>query len=247
MRRISFASVLNDNEEWDVTKLSSIFIMDAVPYILGVKPPDPHAGPNVCLWRWTDHQAFELKSTYHIWSQSGPNAPEPLWKHIWALQGLCLSSKDLADDRPAVLLHTFFSASVKDWLRQNLYSNILFRNNIPWKLVFVLILCQSWKNRNDAVFAGNSVSFEHILSRSIAWANYFNDGWLMPSPITNRTMLSTPWSNPEPSWLCLNVDGSVSPNTDIAMIEGLLKDNAGNFIFGFSKFIGCVNSLCAEL
>ncbi|KAL4355559.1 hypothetical protein GQ457_06G006150 [Hibiscus cannabinus] len=240
MSRISFALFLNDNGEWDVTKLSSIFTTDAVPYILGVKPPDPHAGPDVCVWRWTDHHAFELKSAYHIWSQSGLDAPDPLWKHIWALQIWQTTV-------PPSLLRTFFSASVKDWLRQNLYSNIMFRYNIPWKLFFVSILWQSWKNRNDVVFAGNSVSFEHILSRSIVWENYFNDGWLMPSPITNRTMLPTPWSNPKPGWLRLNVDGFVSPNTGIATIGGLLRDNAGNFIFGFSKFIGCVNNLYAEL
>ncbi|KAK8507913.1 hypothetical protein V6N11_045881 [Hibiscus sabdariffa] len=33
----------------------------------------------------------------------------------------------------------------------------------------------------------------------------------------------------------------------IFTIGDLLRDNAGNFVFGYSKFIGCVNSLHAEL
>ncbi|KAK9015916.1 hypothetical protein V6N11_007004 [Hibiscus sabdariffa] len=47
--------------------------------------------------------------------------------------------------------------------------------------------------------------------------------------------------------LCLNVDGAVSLNTGKATIGGLLRDTAGNFIFGFSKYIGFTNSLHAEL
>ncbi|KAK8593727.1 hypothetical protein V6N12_045802 [Hibiscus sabdariffa] len=60
-------------------------------------------------------------------------------------------------------------------------------------------------------------------------------------------MPSTPWINPEPGWLCLNVDGAVSLNTGKVSIGGLLRDLVGNFIFGFSKFIDCTNSLHAEL
>ncbi|KAK8513603.1 hypothetical protein V6N12_052780 [Hibiscus sabdariffa] len=60
-------------------------------------------------------------------------------------------------------------------------------------------------------------------------------------------MIPTPWSNPEPGCFCLNIDGAVSLNSGKTTIGGLLRDVAGNFLFGFSKFIGCVNSLNAEL
>ncbi|KAK9028197.1 hypothetical protein V6N11_068008 [Hibiscus sabdariffa] len=68
--QISFASILNDHGEWDISKLSLAFTADAIPYILGVKPPDPHAGPDMCVWRWTDHHDFELKSAYYRRTQS---------------------------------------------------------------------------------------------------------------------------------------------------------------------------------
>ncbi|KAK8589616.1 hypothetical protein V6N12_024010 [Hibiscus sabdariffa] len=148
---------------------------------------------------------------------------------------------------PQTLSNTFFSMSIKDWLRQNLCSNILFQNNISWKLVFASILWQFWKNRNDAVFAASSASVECVLNRSNAWAQYYNDGWLKATPLVNPSSTSTSWSNLEPGWFCLNVDSVVSLKTEETTIGGLLRDNAGNFIFDFSKFIGCANSLHAEL
>ncbi|KAK8972992.1 hypothetical protein V6N11_028581 [Hibiscus sabdariffa] len=206
MHQISFASVLNDRGEWDVAQLSTVFMATAVPYILGIKPPGPNSGPDMCVWRWTDHQDFVLKSAYQQCVQP-----------------------------------------VLGWLRQNLYSNILFRGNLPWKLVFSSILWHTWKNRNDAIFTGISCTFEQVLSRGIAWANYYNDGWMTGALVTHSTMIPTPWSNPEPGCFCLNIDGAVSLNSGKATIVGLLRDAAGNFLFGFSKFIGCVNSLNAEL
>ncbi|KAK9025193.1 hypothetical protein V6N11_065089 [Hibiscus sabdariffa] len=111
-------------------------------------------------------------------------------------------------------MNTFFSASLKDWLRQNLCSNILLCNSLPWKLVFTSILWQSWKIRNDTVFVEASASVENVLSRSILWASYYNDGWPISEPVTN---------------------------TGKATIGGLLRDNVGNFLFGFSKFIATVS------
>ncbi|KAK8564027.1 hypothetical protein V6N12_036159 [Hibiscus sabdariffa] len=105
----------------------------------------------------------------------------------------------------------------------------------------------AWKNRNDAVFAASSASVESVLSRGIAWAQYYYDGWLVPTPVVNSSLAFAPWSNPELGWPCLNVDGAISLNIGKVKIGGLLRDNVGNFLFGFSKFIGCANSLQAEL
>ncbi|KAK8593726.1 hypothetical protein V6N12_045801 [Hibiscus sabdariffa] len=180
MDQISFASVLNDHGEWDISKLSLAFTADAIPHILGVKPLDPHASPDTCIWRWTEHRDFELKSAYYKWSQPDLEDLDPLWSHILRIQvpqrlhyflwltcrqklmtnmerckraltddtlcPLCRcveestlhTLKDCVNMRqilqqtiPQALSTTFFSTSMKDCLRQNLYSNIIFYNNIP--------------------------------------------------------------------------------------------------------------------
>ncbi|KAK9038872.1 hypothetical protein V6N11_023715 [Hibiscus sabdariffa] len=210
MRLISFDSVLNEHGEWDVMKLSSIFTMDVVTYILGIKPPDPYAGSDMCVWRWTAYHDFELKSAYASWSQSALATPDPIWKRIWDLQ-------------------------------------------VPQRLrCFLWLTCQqkfmtNETNRNDTVFAEVTATVEQVIGRSVVWANYYNDSWPIYVQVTNSASTSTPWKKPESGWLCLNVDGAVSLTIGKATIGGLLRDSAGNFLFGFSKFIGCANSLHAEL
>ncbi|KAL4369386.1 hypothetical protein GQ457_05G024870 [Hibiscus cannabinus] len=267
MRLISFDLVLNEHREWDVMKLSSIFIVDVVPYILGIKSPDPHAETPDPIWKqiwdlqvpqrlrcflWLTCRQKLMKYLERYKRTLTDDPPCPvchrdeesilhtlrdcmLFRHIW---------KNIV---PQSLLNTFFSASVKDWLRQNLCSNIMFCNSLPWKLVFTSILWQSWKNRNDVVFAEVTATVEQVISRSVLWANYYNDSLPIYVQVINPASTSTPWKKPESGWLCLNVDGVVSLTTGKAMIGGLLRDNAGNFLFGFSKFIGCANSLHAEL
>ncbi|KAK9028598.1 hypothetical protein V6N11_025752 [Hibiscus sabdariffa] len=235
-----------------------IFTDDAIPHIIGVKPPDPHAGLDTCIWRWTEHNDFELKSAYYRWLQPVLEDPDPLWSHIWRIQVpqrnhcfLWLAGRQklmtnmerckhaLTDDPfcplcrdaeesvlhtlrdcvnmqriwkqaiPRSLSPTFFSKPMKDWLRQNLCTNIMSHINIPWKLVFASILWQSWKNRNDAMFAANSESPNCVLSRSIGLAHYYYDGWLQPQPTIHPSMPSSSWISPEPGWLCLNVDGAL--------------------------------------
>ncbi|KAK9000016.1 hypothetical protein V6N11_082152 [Hibiscus sabdariffa] len=163
MSHVSFDSVLNDNGEWDIAKLATIFTEDVLPYILGVKPPKPRDGPDRCIWHWTNHHGFELKPAYDRCAPLALEDPDPLWNRIWKLQ-------------------------------------------VPQR------------SRNDVVFTGDSTLVECALSRGIAWAQYYYDGWLQPLPATGK-----------------------------ATIGGLLRDTTGNFIFGFSKFIGVTYSLHAEL
>ncbi|KAK8537488.1 hypothetical protein V6N12_043650 [Hibiscus sabdariffa] len=180
MSQISFASVLNEHGEWDVAKLSEVFTVNAVPYILGIKPPDTQSGPDI-----------NVGTSVEAHMKSPGSAADTLffmdylqyWRRIV----------------PQTLLNTFFSSSVQGWLRQNLHSNIMFRTNLPWKLVFSSILWHTWKNRNDAVFNGSSSTFEQVLSRGIAWANYYNDGWLKGALVSHPTTTLTPWSNLEPA------------------------------------------------
>ncbi|KAK9006348.1 hypothetical protein V6N11_035389 [Hibiscus sabdariffa] len=226
MSHVSFGSVLTDNGEWDVAKLAMIFTEDALLYILGVKPPSPHDGPDRCIWRWTNHHGFELKSAYDKCAPLVLEDPDPLWN-----QKLQVPQRKLRN-----LL--FIQSGIAHV--SNRSGGILFR---PLSQA----LSSPHPLRNDAVFAGDSASVECALSRGIAWAQYCYDGWLQHMPSVSSPLSTTPWSNPEPGCLCLNGDGAVSLKTGKATIGGLLWDTAGNFIFGFSKFIGSTNSLYAEL
>ncbi|KAL4333564.1 hypothetical protein GQ457_07G033850 [Hibiscus cannabinus] len=230
MPQISFASVLNDRGEWDIAQLSTVFMATAVPYILGIKPPNPNSGPDMCVWRWTDHQEFVLKSAYQQCVPPVLGVPDPLWKHIWRLH---------VPQRIRCFL----------WLacRQKLMTNL---ERCKRKLTddSFCPVCNREVETIIHIFR-DCVYLRQYWRRFVPQAilSTFFSSDVQGALDSHSTTLPAPWSNPEPDCYCLNIDGAVSLNSGKATIGGLLRDAAGNFLFGFSKFIGCVNSLNAEL
>ncbi|KAK9036869.1 hypothetical protein V6N11_021793 [Hibiscus sabdariffa] len=55
------------------------------------------------------------------------------------------------------------------------------------------------------------------------------------------------WSRPPLGWICLNVDGTVSPSTGMGSASGLFRDNDGRWLLGFGKLLGVTSPLIAEL
>lgn len=55
------------------------------------------------------------------------------------------------------------------------------------------------------------------------------------------------WEKPEPSWFKLNTDGLSSGSVGIATGGSLIRDEVGNWVIGFSRRIGRVDSFVAEI
>lgn len=52
---------------------------------------------------------------------------------------------------------------------------------------------------------------------------------------------------PEPGWFKLNTDGATSDSVSVAAGGGLIRDEAGNWVIGFSGRIGKADSFVAEI
>ena len=48
-------------------------------------------------------------------------------------------------------------------------------------------------------------------------------------------------------WAGLNIDGAAAGNSGQAGCDGLIKNEHGEWLCGFSRSIGCANSFMAEL
>ncbi|KAL4360986.1 hypothetical protein GQ457_04G014920 [Hibiscus cannabinus] len=48
-------------------------------------------------------------------------------------------------------------------------------------------------------------------------------------------------------WICLNVDGAVSPSTCMGSVGGLFRDTDGRWLLGFNKLLGVTSPLIAKL
>lgn len=54
------------------------------------------------------------------------------------------------------------------------------------------------------------------------------------------------WEKPEQGWLKLNTDGSWNATLGKAEGRGLIRDGLGNWVVGFTRKMGSVNSFTAE-
>lgn len=55
------------------------------------------------------------------------------------------------------------------------------------------------------------------------------------------------WEKPELGWLKLNTDGSWNATSSKASGGGLIRDELGNWVVGFTRKLGRMNSLTAEV
>ena len=60
-------------------------------------------------------------------------------------------------------------------------------------------------------------------------------------------MMRIRWEKPIQSWWKLNTDGSYCGNTSLAGCGGVVRDDAGRWVIGFSRSIDMTNSFAIEL
>ena len=92
------------------------------------------------------------------------------------------------------------------------------------------------KSRNpklDLVIINQAVEFFHCLSS--------------PRLMTRKILRRIRWEKPVQGWWKLNIDGFYCGNTSLAGCGGVIRDDAGRWVIGFSRSIGMTNSFAAEL
>ena len=55
------------------------------------------------------------------------------------------------------------------------------------------------------------------------------------------------WERPQVGWACLNNDGAAIGNPGRAGCSGLIRNERGKWLGGFSRSVGCADSFMAEL
>ncbi|KAE8721874.1 hypothetical protein F3Y22_tig00014862pilonHSYRG00016 [Hibiscus syriacus] len=141
-----------------------------------------------------------------------------------------------------------FTWNLRDWFLNNLKQVIILNNEaFSWSSLFISIVWQLWKQRNDLVFSDLTQPTDALLRRCIVWAKYYAN--YMPKPCKPRLIQQTAvlWGKPPAGWMCLNTDGAVSLSTGRGSIGGAIRDSHGVWMVGFSKNIGISSILQAEL
>ena len=141
----------------------------------------------------------------------------------------------------------FFQRDIKEWLKVNSTNNKLTGQlHIPWSIQFLFAVWLIWKRRNHMVF--RSLGPNPHLAKEIVQRAFEYNFCAAPAkePIV-KIVRPIQWSKPEASWLKLNTDGSSLGNPGLAGGGGLIRNEEGGWVAGFTRKIGITTSFLAKL
>nr|KYP33975.1 Putative ribonuclease H protein At1g65750 family [Cajanus cajan] len=144
------------------------------------------------------------------------------------------------------LPRSFAEDNIHDWVHANLKERR--PSHVNWPILFAVTLDSLWIRRNKMVFDNSFSSSEQVVKEINARVT------TIVSIHTNNSFLSDPlcghqdthWRFPPIGHIKLNGDGAVS-NDGIGACGGVVRDSSGNFLLAFSKKLGCISILKAEL
>jgi hypothetical protein len=249
-------SDLADVWTWHNTSSGVYSTKDAYTWLL-----DPMHINNITGWQWIWQLRLPTNIQFFIWQlvhDSIPTRATLHHRHVCSnnICPRCLTSAEtvehclfLCDDSKSVwnrcglhdILYTLPNSTDRlAWCKTmgKQYGNITF-----------IIIWYNWCARNDFVFnqyrESVDTSIAKIHSLVLACAAAFNKPNSLDQSNTSQRRVS--WSRPAAGIMCLNVDGSLLNETNKAGYGGLLRDNHGNFIWGYYGAVMMPNILFAEI
>ncbi|KAK8572182.1 hypothetical protein V6N12_028243 [Hibiscus sabdariffa] len=234
------ANLLDAHGNWDTHKLSALFDIAVIPHVLSIRCPDPLDVPDMPTWRLNVSQTFDIKSAYTSLMGNLWDTESQIWKIIWSLR---------VPQRLRIFLWLTLKAAVLliGCILMSTRNELHLICGLPWQVLFVSIIWQLWKARNDLVFNGTPPDAGNILQRSILWARYYNECVTLTAPVCPVQPTALHWQRPSTGWVCLSTDRAVSIATGMGSVGGIFRSDDGSWILGFNKTIGILRPLQAEL
>ena len=158
------------------------------------------------------------------------NFVKPIWQQLGQIRGN----------------QAFYSQGIRDWLASNAKAKASrIADEVPWNIVFPFALWLIWKQRNQVVF--NQKSPNPCLTKLIKMqaTEFF---LCINRPKGNRRMVirQIRWEKPTSGWLKLNTDGSFDDLLGNIGGGGLIRNEQGDWVAGYTKKVGKANSFVAE-
>ena len=141
----------------------------------------------------------------------------------------------------------FWRSNLQDWLMLNSkFKHSLGATQSPWKVVFPFAVWNVWKSRNNVVFNGKNRNPKLdlvIVNQAIEFFHCLSS----PRLLTRNVLKRIRWEKPIHGLWKLNTDGSYCGNTGLVGCGGVVRDDAGRWVIGFSRSIGMTNNVAAKL
>ncbi|XP_019162015.1 PREDICTED: uncharacterized protein LOC109158583 [Ipomoea nil] len=132
--------------------------------------------------------------------------------------------------------------SIEHWIE----TNCSIKQDHSWPSRFAFTLWSRWKNRNAWTFQNQKVT----PLASVLWVNDRVKELATvttPGTVKHASADWVQWFPPRQGWYKLNTDGDVKGNSGLASAGGLVRDDRGTLVWGFTAKIGITDSFAAEL
>ena len=141
----------------------------------------------------------------------------------------------------------FWNSNLQDWLSTNEKANNNFIWGKPyWRLLFPFAVWLIWRIRNQLVFNGKNPNLNLPLVINSQVVEFMHCVPSLRQP-TQSVIRRVRWERPPSGWKKLNTDGSCIGNLRSSGCGGAVRDEHGEWIAGFSRYIGTSSSIVAEM
>ncbi|KAK8596999.1 hypothetical protein V6N12_065476 [Hibiscus sabdariffa] len=252
------ADMVSASGTLDWSRISPLLPSEVWEQITAVQPPQVWLGSDTPGWRWTENWPFTTSSTYSYLSDLDFSVTDPIWKKVWVLSipqrvktflWITLHNHNLKNAerlRRYLSLSTacdicgFHMDDMDHALRHCVAARGLWMRVLHPDLMeeFMLALFDAWLKRNLAPATIDSIHGIEECRR------VFNNKLRHSG---SEVLLSYQWSHLAPGWVKCNVDATLHTASGQATIGGLIMDEHGVWIVGFTRAVGRCSVLIAEL
>ncbi|KAG8497788.1 hypothetical protein CXB51_007049 [Gossypium anomalum] len=233
--------LVNLDGSWNVDLLHVWLPEDVVCKIISIPPPHPDSGPDrVRLLTNSERFRRELGacSSCALCGHTNEDLAHVLRdcsfaKNVWMLI------------LPEQLKQRLFSSPFPYWFSLNLsFLERLQDSGLSWSCLFGVVVWRIWKNRNLFIFQNLSWSATKMVRNSSCWARQYESRM---GSIKNSYSSSNSVTFSNDSWVSLHTDGAMVRDSGYAASGGMARDKEGNWIVGFSRFLGVCSPFEVEL
>ncbi|CAA0836031.1 Polynucleotidyl transferase- ribonuclease H-like superfamily protein [Striga hermonthica] len=150
---------------------------------------------------------------------------------------------------PCAAAGQFFRLQLEQWISFNLlHSKDLGQ---AWDRTFGVVVWKLWQWRNEFIFQGKQRTLQVCKKDIFSYIDGLSTSLAAAQKLGGTGHLRVPrwirWMRPPPDWVKLNSDGSYNGVSGLGYAGGLLRDENGNWLGGFTLNIGYCSIMAAEL
>ncbi|MBA0574654.1 hypothetical protein Golob_001842, partial [Gossypium lobatum] len=117
-------------------------------------------------------------------------------------------------------------------------------SGLTWSCLFGLIDWRIWMNRNLFIFQNISWVATEVVKASSCWDRQYETHI---GGCKRNNLSSNLANNSDDTWVFLSTDGVVARDSGYAATRGVVRDHNGNWIMGFTRFLGVCSPFEAEV